>query len=74
MTEKPKLKVINGGRAGLERRILTLLLQSFGSENKDRSELDRLIAILDQHAELSVVSDKQVKVSGKNNETQGDRN
>ena len=70
----PKLKVIIGGRAGLERRILTLLLQSFGSENKDRSELDRLIAILDQHAELSVVSDKQANASCENNNEQGDIN
>jgi hypothetical protein len=43
MTNKLKLKILNGGRADLERRILTLLLQSFGSSDKDRSELDRLI-------------------------------
>jgi len=74
MTDKPKLKVTNGGRADLERRILKLLLQSFGSADKDRSELDRLIAILHQHAELSVVSDKQANASCKNNKEQGDIN
>ena len=74
MTDKPKLEVINGGRADLERRILKLLLQSFGSSDKDRSELDRLIAILHRHAELSVVSDQQLKAPGNDNETQGDRN
>jgi hypothetical protein len=72
MTDKPKLEIINGGRANLERRILTLLLQSFGSAGKDRSELDRLIAILDRHANLSVVGDEQVKASGKNDKEQGD--
>lgn len=74
MTDKPKLEIINGGRADMERRILTLLLRSFGSADNDRSELDRLIAILHQHAELSVVGDEHVKASGQNNETQGDRN
>jgi hypothetical protein len=56
MPAKPKLEVIDGGRADLECRILTLLMQSFGSPSKDRSELDRLNAILHQNAELSVVS------------------
>jgi hypothetical protein len=74
ITDKPKLEIINGGRANLERSILTLLLQSFGSSHNDRSELDRLIAILHRHAELSVVNDQQVKASGNSDETQGDRN
>lgn len=74
MTDQPKLEIINGGRADLERRILTLLLQSFGSSDKDRSELDRLMAILHRHAELSVANDQQVNASGSDNETQGERN
>ena len=72
MTDKPKLEVINGGRADLERRILKLLLQSFASADKDRSELDRLTAILHQRANLSVAGGEQVKASGKNNEGQED--
>ena len=74
MTGKPKLEVKHGGRTNLERRILKLLLQSFGSADKDRSELDRLTAILHQRANLSLASGEQVKASGNNNETQGDGN
>jgi hypothetical protein len=74
MTDQPKLEVTHGGRADFEQRILTLLLQSFGSSYKDRSELDRLIAIPHRHAELSVVRGQQVKASGDDNETQGERN
>ncbi|OIR16832.1 hypothetical protein GALL_26520 [mine drainage metagenome] len=72
MTDKPKLKIINGGCADLEQPILKLLLQSFGSADKDRSELDRLTAILHQRANLSVGGGEQVKASGKNNEEQED--
>lgn len=72
MTDKPKLEVINGGRADLERRILNLLIRSIVSAGTDQTELDRLIAILDRHADLSVVGDELVKASGKNDEEQGD--
>lgn len=74
MTGKPKLEVIHGGRADLERRILKLLLQSFGSADKDRSEFDRLVAILRSHADLSVVSVSLQNDSDTNNKDQGGQN
>ncbi len=74
MTDKPKLEVIHGGRADLERRILKLLLQSFGSVDEDRSELDRLTAILHQHANLSLVSDGLQNNSDTNKKDQGEQN
>jgi hypothetical protein len=74
MTENPKLEVINGGRADLERRILKLLLQSFGSADKDQSELDRLIAILHHHANLSLVNEALQSNSDTSNKNQGEQN
>jgi hypothetical protein len=74
MTDKPTLAVIHGGRADLERRILKLLIRSIVSADKDQTELDRLLAILKLHAELSVISEPHVAASDENHKEQGDKN